>query len=78
MGGGSQQSCGHVSSAFYLTFLAQSLAPECTLTVQEVLGNQQFLIRLIPPKPLNPYLDPKEPTFLGFLVMNSLYKSVKR
>ena len=24
------------------------------------------------------YLDPKEPTFLGFLIMNSLYKSLKR
>ena len=24
-----------------------------------------------------PYLDPKEPTFLGFLVMKSLYKSLK-
>ena len=24
------------------------------------------------------YLDPTEPTFLGLLIMNSLYKSLKR
>ena len=25
-----------------------------------------------------PYLDPKEPTFLGFRIMISVYKSLKR
>ena len=30
------------------------------------------------PETQRPYLDPKEPTFLGFLIMNSLYKSLKR
>ena len=27
---------------------------------------------------LKPYLDPKKPTFLGILIMISLYKSLKR
>ena len=26
----------------------------------------------------NPYLNPEEPTFLGLLIMISLYKSLKR
>ena len=28
--------------------------------------------------PKVPYLDPQEPTFSGFFIMNSLYKSLKR
>ena len=28
--------------------------------------------------PSKPYLDPTEPTFLGLLIMISLYKSLKR
>ena len=27
---------------------------------------------------IKPYLNPEEPTFLGFLIMISLYKSLKR
>ena len=38
----------------------------------EVRGNSQGL------KGLRVYLNPEEPTFLGFLIMIALYKSLKR
>ena len=44
---------------------------EYTMTFRGVLD-----VCIFSPRPW-PYLDPKEPTFLGFL-MNSLYKSLKK
>ena len=55
-------------SISHIRYLGQKVGPIALVMGQTALN----------PKPLNPYLDPTEPTFLGFLIMISLYKSLKR
>ena len=53
--------------------------PESVETISTSLGPPAFIEAPLPkPSVFRVYLDPKEPTFLGLLLMISLYKSLKR